>query len=210
MPQYPYDFVLALALIARRSRPQRNIEKSARYPASRTGANTGLSALLFIAALLCAVPVSAAAETYGRVTIDARGQLHIFTQDRREILSSKEKGQTGFQKAVIAPNRRAVGWLALYPNCCTSYPIPLKLVIYSDGKTHTFTGNDLPVWQWCFLSSGKQVAFEQETVHGGQGIRYELRDVATGRLTEDPFSAFCNPAYSLAIPKEPALENKKI
>jgi len=26
------------------------------------------------------------------------------------------------------------------------------------------------------------MAFEQETVHGGMGIHYELRDVATGRL----------------------------
>ena len=31
-------------------------------------------------------------------------------------------------------------------------------------------------------AGGKQVAFEQETVHGGMGIHYELRDVATGNL----------------------------
>ena len=89
--------------------------------------------------------------------------------------------------------------LIAYPNCCTSYPIPLKLVIYSNGKTHTFTGNDLPVWQGRFLSSGKQVAFEQETVHGGQGVHCELRDVATGRLVAeyepDPEKAEAPPSW---------------
>jgi hypothetical protein len=75
-----------------------------------------------------------------------------------------------------------VEWLAEYPNCCTSYPIPLKLVIYTDGSVRTFTGSGLPVWQWGFQAGGTQFAFEQETVHGGLGVHYELHDVATGRL----------------------------
>ena len=87
----------------------------------------------------------------------------------------------GFDKIEISPDGASVGWVALYPNCCTSYPIPLKLVIYSSGKLRTFTGLGLPVWQWHFAAGGKQVAFYQETVHGGLGIHYELCDVASGR-----------------------------
>ena len=34
----------------------------------------------------------------------------------------------------IAEDGRTVGWTVLYDNCCTSYPIPLLLVIYKDGK----------------------------------------------------------------------------
>ena len=49
----------------------------------------------------------------------------------------------------------------------------------------TFTGNKLPVWQWRFEAGGRQVAFRQETVHGGLGVHYELRDVATGRLVAE-------------------------
>lgn len=131
-----------------------------------------LSKFLFVAALLSVTPVFAADEIYVRVALDPNGKLHIFTQDRREILPANENDQTGFHHAAIAPDRCAVGWLALYPNCCTSYPIPLKLVIYSNGKTQTFTGS-------------KQFAFEQETVHGGLGVHYELHDLTSGkRLAE--------------------------
>jgi hypothetical protein len=91
-----------------------------------------------------------------------------------------------FADPQISPDGQTVGWLAQYPNCCTSYPIPMKLVIYSDGKVRMLTGiNPLPIWQWCFEAGGKQVAFEQETTHGHLGVHYELRDVSTGRLIEE-------------------------
>ena len=45
-------------------------------------------------------------------------------------------------------------------------------------------GDSIPIWLWQFTPDGRQVAFEQETVHGGFGIHYELRDVATGRLID--------------------------
>lgn len=45
----------------------------------------------------------------------------------------------------------------------------------------TFEGEGLPVWQWKFLEAGKTVAFHQQTVDGGNGMHYELHDVATGR-----------------------------
>jgi hypothetical protein len=135
-----------------------------------------------VIAFLGVVSASAAAETYVQAIVDQGGQLRILTKDRREIVPQKEPDQVAFEKPAISPDGRAVGWLALYPNCCTSYPIPLKLVIYAGGKLRTFTGAELPVWRWCFRGGGKQVAFEQETVHGGTGVHYELRDIKTGRL----------------------------
>ncbi len=122
-----------------------------------------------------------AADTYLQASTDQAGQLRIATKDGREIVPKKEAGQVGFDKAAISPDGRSVGWSALYPNCCTSYPIPLKLVIYASGRVRTFA-EGLPVWQWCFVAGGKQVAFFQETVHGGRGTRHELREVVTGRL----------------------------
>jgi hypothetical protein len=141
-----------------------------------------LSASLGAIVVLTLASVSAAAERYVQAVVDQSGQLRIVTKDRREIVPKKEPEQVGFEMAAISPDRRTVGWLALYPNCCTSYPIPLKLVIYARGKVRTFSGNGLPVWRWCFDATGKQLAFEQETVHGGIGVHYELRDVASGRL----------------------------
>jgi hypothetical protein len=136
---------------------------------------------LWIATLLSG-SLSAAADAYVRASIDEMGQLRIVTNDRRQIAPRKEAGQVGFDKVAISSDGRSVGWVALYPNCCTSYPVPLKLMIYSNGRLRKFAGSGLPIWRWRFESGDKQVAFEQETVHGGLGTHYELRDLGTGRL----------------------------
>src|SRR5262245_58428176 len=116
--------------------------------------------------------VWAATETYVEATVDANGQLRVVTATGKVIqpkplpARANVGDQVGFDKVAISPDGRVVGWLALYPNCCTSYPIPLALVLYSNGRTRTFKGNELPVWRWRFEAEGRQVAFEQETVHG--------------------------------------------
>jgi hypothetical protein len=138
------------------------------------------------------VPVSAATDFYVVVVIDPSGQLHITTKHHREIVPKKEGEQTGFADAQISPDERAVGWLALYPNCCASYPIPLKLVILANGAQRTYTGNGLPIARWGFWAGGKQVAFQQETVQGGMGVHYELRDIETGDLA-DKYDPDANP-----------------
>jgi hypothetical protein len=149
------------------------------------------SAALCVVSVLAAGSASAATETYVRATVGRSGQLRIVTAAGRVILPRRLTRQdvfgrqVGFDKVAISRDRRTIGWLAEYPNCCTSYPIPLALVLYSNGRTRTLTGIGLPIWQWCFEADGKHVAFEQETVHGGIGIHYELRDVATGRLIEE-------------------------
>jgi len=143
---------------------------------------------------------SVAAETYVRAAVDPSGQLRILTKDRREIAPKKEPEQVAFDRAQVAPDGHAVGWLEMYPNCCTSYPIPLALVIYASGKLRKFTGSGLPVWRWRFEARGKQVAFEQETVHGGMGVHYELHEVKTGRL----LAKYDPPFHSADIGKPPA------
>ena len=121
-------------------------------------------------------------ETYIRATVDERGQLRILTSNAREIVLQKDSEHVEFDEITISEDRHSVGWLALYPNLTTSYPIPLALKIYSGGDMHEFTGINLPVSSWHFTAGGKQVAYRQETLHGGFGIHYELREVATGRL----------------------------
>jgi hypothetical protein len=123
-----------------------------------------------------------AADIYVSAVVDDQGVLRILTKGGREIVPTKEPEQVGFSKPQISEDGRVVGWLAEFPNCCTSYPIPLKLVIYSNDRVQTLTGNGLAVSRWAFQAGGKRVAFEQETVHAGLGVHYELRDVATGRL----------------------------
>ncbi len=128
------------------------------------------------------VSAAAAAEIYVETVIDPSSQLHIVTKRHREIVPPKEPEQVGFENAQISPDGRAVGWLALYPNCCASYPVALKLVVQTGDRRQIFPGSGLPISRWCFWAGGKQVAFEQETVQGGMGVHYELRDVETGEL----------------------------
>ena len=153
-------------------------------PICGEGSRTRRAAVLAGVLLFALATASASTDIYVETAIDPSGQLRISTKHRHEIIPKKEVDQVGFEKAQISPDGRAVGWLALYPNCCTSYPIPLKLVILSSGGQRTFTGNGLPIWRWCFWMEGKQVAFEQETAHGGMGVHYELHDLGNGDLID--------------------------
>lgn len=132
--------------------------------------------------------VPASPETYQSVDIDADGNLRILTVDGKTIVVPKggaPKGaesigpQTAFEKPVLSDDRHAVGAQAMFKNCCTSYDIPLQLVIYSRGKTHRFEG--LPIFDWHFADGGRRVVFSQQTVHFACSVHWELRDVATER-----------------------------
>ncbi|MGH7702353.1 MAG: hypothetical protein ACREMO_04630 [Gemmatimonadales bacterium] len=145
-----------------------------------------LPCALFLASAtttLALVPCEAQdAESYEAATADSTGLLSIRVSAQHTIVPPRDSGQVGIDQVAISPDRHAVGWLVLYLNCCTSYPIPLTLKVYARGTLRSFTGIDLPVWRWRFEGGGKQVAFYQETVHGGIGAHYELRDVRSGRL----------------------------
>jgi hypothetical protein len=123
-------------------------------------------------------------ETYESAEIDLKGNLRITTSDNRTILVPKEGEQSSFRKPTVSPDRTAVGAQADYPNCCTSYDIPLQLVVYSNGKVHRFKGVGLPIFQWHFADSGTRVAYGQEPVHFGCETHYELRDIQSERLIE--------------------------
>jgi len=141
---------------------------------------TCVASIVAVVRLTMGVSV-AAQETYLRAEIE-QNQLRLITSGGRQIVPEQETDQVGFDKVAVSPDRRAVGWLVLFPNSATSCPIPLKLIVYVDGRQLTFTGADLPVWRWMFSADSRQVAFQQETVHGGFGVHYELRDLSDGRL----------------------------
>jgi hypothetical protein len=75
-----------------------------------------------------------------------------------------------------------VGWVALYPNCRTSYPIPLELVLLGSGRRRTVISNGSPIWRWAFSANGRNVVIRQAPVHGDAPDHYELHEIATGRL----------------------------
>ena len=156
--------------------------------------------------LLCAVLLvgpalrGQSAEQYIRAVVNKAGQLQIETAAGQTIMIDPSEEQVGFDKVAIAPDGLSVGWVGLRENCCTSYPIPTRLTVYVQGTRHTFEGEGLPVWTWKFLDAGRQVAFHQETVHGGLGNHCELHDVATGRLIAE-WSPTIDPS-GRALPKQ--------
>jgi hypothetical protein len=130
------------------------------------------------------------AETYESADIDANGNLRIVTSDHRTITVPKTATpsagealgtQTAFEKPVLSDDRRAVAAPALFGNCCTSYDIPLQLVVYSRGRTHRFEGG-LAIFDWHFADGGRRVVFSQQTVHFTCSVHWELRDIASERL----------------------------
>ena len=139
------------------------------------------------------LPRQAVAETYESADIDADGRLRIVTTEHKTIVVPKggfsRAGetfgtQTEFGGPLISADKRAVGAQAMFANCCTSYDIPLQLVVYSLGKTHRFEGG-LAIFDWHFVDGGRRVAFSQQTVHFACSVHWELRDVATERLVAE-------------------------
>jgi len=124
------------------------------------------------------------AETYESATIDGNGDLVIVKTGGQTVLLQKEVGQTAFSEPVVSPAGTAVATQAMFHNCCTSYDVPLQLVVYARGKTHRFKGVGLPIFQWGFADSGTKIAYGQEPVHFGCATDYELRDIESERLVE--------------------------
>jgi hypothetical protein len=125
-----------------------------------------------------------AVETYASAAIDSDGSLRLTTSDHRTIVVRRAPGQSSFRDPLISAERTAVGAQADYPNCCTSYDIPLQLMIYTNGTEHWFAGNGLPIFDWQFADGGRRVAYGQQTVHFACSIHYELRDIQSERLVE--------------------------
>jgi len=80
----------------------------------------------------------------------------LFTEDGRRItpnrlapLSVVMDENVGAEQAAVSPDHQSVGWLALFENCCTSYPLPLKLVILHNGQFHSLEGYSA-IWFWSF------------------------------------------------------------
>jgi hypothetical protein len=123
-------------------------------------------------------------ETYASATISTSGDLVIAQVNGPSIVVRREVQQTSFSTPMVSAGRNAVAAQALFANCCTSYDIPLQLVVYAGGKVHRFTGIGLPIFQWGFADSGTRVAYGQETVHFACETHYELRDIESERLIE--------------------------
>lgn len=116
--------------------------------------------------------------------IDGKGSVHIVEEGAKDVPVAKQKDQVGSEQVAIADDKHTVGWLADYENCCTSYAIPLKLVVWRNGKVVQRLGTGQMIYDWRFWEGAKQAAFCSGTVHGDSGGHCELHDVASGKTLE--------------------------
>jgi hypothetical protein len=93
--------------------------------------------------------------------------------------------QQGFSDALVSPNGSLVGWLALVGNCCTSYPLPMALVIFRHGQVIRTISEKQPIFHWSFVRQGTAVAYQQTFPHGLVPYFYKLRRISDGKLLEE-------------------------
>ena len=130
------------------------------------------------------IAIAQTPEMYQSAALDTNGNLSIVATNGGTVTVRKEGEQTTFAAPVISSSKAAVGAQAMFPNCCTSYDIPLQVMVYAAGKVHRFTGINLPIFEWAFTADGKRVAYGQEPVHFGCATHYELRDIESERLVD--------------------------
>lgn len=124
------------------------------------------------------------------------GPLHIIYSNGTEsvqtlppLKASTDKemvfNAVGFSGVELAQDRQTLGWTINVENCCTSYSIPLSVVVFQHKQVlHTFRQGEM-VWGWMFLEGGKQVAVVYGPTHGPEVGDYRLYDVKTGKLLSE-------------------------
>jgi len=133
---------------------------------------------------LAALALLAGGPAYRSVSVDESGQLHIVLDSGKEVLPRKIREQVSFGAPLVSPDRRAVGWLAMYPQPAVNYvmpPIPGKLVIYRAGRVLRTVPTDQVFWDWHFQDGGKRVAYSTGPTHGG-AAECVLRNVESGKV----------------------------
>lgn len=126
------------------------------------------------------------------------GPLHILYSDGTEVVKSlpplqksTEKeivfNDVGFSDVQLAEDRQTLGWTINVENCCTSYSIPLSVVVLRNKHVfHSFDTGQM-VWSWMFVRRGEQVAIVFGPTHGPEVGDYRLYDVETGKLKSEVY-----------------------
>ena len=116
------------------------------------------------------------------LSADSRA-LQVTTTHGATITAPTRPDQVEFGSPQVSPDRSHVGWLALEANCCTSYAVPMTLVVMDEQhRVQTFIGNGLPIFDWCFLPDSRSVAYMQTVLHGTNFEHYEQRSLTDGHL----------------------------
>jgi hypothetical protein len=124
------------------------------------------------------------------------GPLHIIYSDGTEIVKTLPPLKASTDKEVVynavgisdvhlAEDGQTLGWTINVENCCTSYSIPLSVVVFRDKKVLHTISPGLMIWSWKFVEGGKKVEIVSGTVHGSDDGDDQVYDVQTGKLLSE-------------------------
>jgi hypothetical protein len=150
---------------------------------------------LFLLLLLFA-PL-AHAGPYAGTSLSADGKHLTIETARGNFAAPKtEEEQQGYAQPQVSGDGRLVGWVALETSCCTSYPLPITLVLLREDRSLVRFEEGLPIWAWKF-DKGGTVAFRQRTAHGTSTITYKLVRIRDRKLIGQ-YECFSEDAWSPA------------
>ena len=130
-------------------------------------------------ALLILIAGTAAAQDVSRAYCGKDGKAHLVYRDGAALTAPGEPKQVGCDHVTVAMDGRTVGWSVLVENCCTSYTIPIAVVVYRNGKQAVISPGQM-VWEWRFIEQGKRVAVLSGPVHG-EATAADLYDAHNGK-----------------------------
>lgn len=125
-----------------------------------------VSLFVFVCVLLTFVAPPSTAQDVSRAYCGKDGKAHVVYRRGVARAPAIEAKQVGCEHISVAKDGRTVGWSVLVENCCTSYPIPISVVVYRDGRQTVISSNQT-IWEWRFIDEGGSVAVLSGPVHGG-------------------------------------------
>jgi len=121
-------------------------------------------------------------ELYSDIETDAAtGEIFIRRTDGSTIPLPALRNQVEIEKTYVSADGKRIGWLVDEPNCCTSYPVPLHLVIFKGGRIEKTFEEDQCIFDWAFAKKGAAVSYWMSVLHGSDYQNFLLRDIASGK-----------------------------
>jgi hypothetical protein len=140
---------------------------------------------IFLTFVFISLSANCMAETYLSANISDDGKTLLITTDHGTIKAPRtDPNQEGFTDIHISSNGKLIGWLVETSNCCNSYPLPLSLVIFQDGKVIQQFDHVSTIVAWGFERQDTAVAYNYQTAHFVTGIGYELRNISNAKLIQ--------------------------
>ena len=121
-------------------------------------------------------------ETYAGFETSDAGDTFIVRTDGSKIPLPQFRYQVEIESPRVSSDGKRVGWLADMPFCCTSYPVPMFLVIFKGGAVERVIEQGQCIFDWAFVRDGTAVSYYQGTLHGSDYKGFTLRDVRTNAV----------------------------